>query len=108
MADGGAAGAGVSRRWPEAAARVPNWVYTDPDIFAREQERIFSGPSWLYTCLEAEIPNPGDFKRSRLGTREAVAVRNRDGAVTVLVNRCAHRSMQFGSGSVCICYSLTD
>ena len=95
MADGGAAGARVSRRWPEAAARVPNWVYTDPDIFAREQERIFSGPSWLYTCLEAEIPNPGDFKRSRLGAREAVAVRNKDGAINVLVNRCAHRSMQF-------------
>ena len=67
MADGGTAGAHVSWRWPEKAgdARVPNWVYTDPDIFAREQERIFSGPSWLYTCLEAEIPNPGDFKRSR-------------------------------------------
>ena len=85
----------MPRRWPEAAARVPNWVYTDPEIFAREQERIFSGPSWLYTCLEAEIPNPGDFKRSRLGAREVVAVRNRDGAVNVLVNRCAHRSMQF-------------
>jgi salicylate 5-hydroxylase large subunit len=95
MADGGAAGNGVSRRWPEAAARVPNWVYTDPDIYAREQELIFSGPSWLYTCLEAEIPNPGDFKRSRLGAREVVAVRNSDGAVNVLVNRCAHRSMQF-------------
>ena len=95
MADGGAAGAHVSWRWPEKAARVPNWVYTDPDIFAREQEQIFSGPSWLYTCLEAEIPNPGDFKRSRLGAREVVAVRNRDGAINVLVNRCAHRSMQF-------------
>jgi salicylate 5-hydroxylase large subunit len=95
MADGGAAGAHVSWRWPEEAARVPNWVYTDPDIFAREQERIFSGPSWLYTCLEAEIPNPGDFKRSRLGAREVVAVRNKDGMVNVLVNRCAHRSMQF-------------
>ena len=55
----------------------------------------FRGPSWLYACLEAEIPNPGDFKRSRLGAREVVAVRNRDGAINVLVNRCAHRSMQF-------------
>jgi salicylate 5-hydroxylase large subunit len=96
MADGGAAGEQLSRRWPEAgAARVPNWVYTDPEIFAREQERIFSGPSWLFTCLEAEIPNSGDFKRSRLGTREVVAVRDNEGAVRVLVNRCAHRSMQF-------------
>jgi salicylate 5-hydroxylase large subunit len=95
MADGGAAAELAARRWPETAARVPNWVYTDPDIFAREQERIFSGPSWLYTCLEAEIPDPGDFTRSRLGAREVVAVRDRDGAVNVLVNRCAHRSMQF-------------
>ena len=95
MADGGAASEGLPRRWPEAEARVPNWVYTDPDIFAREQELIFSGPSWLYTCLEAEIPNPGDFRRSRLGAREVIAVRNKDGAVAVLVNRCAHRSMQF-------------
>jgi salicylate 5-hydroxylase large subunit len=96
MADIEAAETRLSRRWPEAgAARVPNWVYTDPDIFAREQERIFSGPSWLYTCLEAELPNPGDFKRSRLGAREVVAVRNKDGAINVLVNRCAHRSMQF-------------
>jgi salicylate 5-hydroxylase large subunit len=96
MADGGTVGEHLSRRWPEGGdALVPNWVYTDPGIFAREQERIFSGPSWLYTCLEAEIPNPGDFKRSRLGVREVVAVRGRDGAVNVLVNRCAHRSMQF-------------
>ena len=96
MAEIGASGTRLSRRWPEAgAARVPNWVYTDPGIFAREQERIFSGPSWLYTCLEAEIPETGDFKRSRLGTREVVAVRNRDGAINVLANRCAHRSMRF-------------
>jgi salicylate 5-hydroxylase large subunit len=96
MADGGTTGETLTRRWPEpGAGRVPNWVYTDPEIFAREQERIFSGPSWLFTCLEAEIPNSGDFKRSRLGTREVVAVRDNEGAVRVLVNRCAHRSMQF-------------
>jgi len=96
MADGGTMRETLTRHWPEAGAgRVPNWVYTDPDIFAREQKLIFSGSSWLFTCLEAEIPNPGDFKRSRLGAREVVAVRNKDGAVNVAVNRCAHRSMQF-------------
>ena len=95
-ADGGNGFASGGRRWPEAgAARVPNWIYTDPEIFAREQERIFSGPNWLFACLEAEIPNPGDFKRSRLGQREVVAVRGPDGEINVLVNRCAHRSMQF-------------
>jgi salicylate 5-hydroxylase large subunit len=99
-ADGGAASNLAARRWPAAGeSRVPNWVYTDPDIFTREQERIFEGPSWLYACLDAEIPNPGDFTRSRLGTREVVAVRGADGQVRVLLNSCAHRSMQFCSGN---------
>ena len=85
----------VPRQWPDGAcSRVPNWVYTDPEIFAREMIAS-SGPSWLYVCLEAEIPNPGDYKRSQLGTREVVAVRGSDGAINVLVNRCAHRSVQF-------------
>src|SRR5580693_3823037 len=94
-ADGGALHPVSTRHWPAAGpSRIPNWVYTDPDIFAREQERIFQGPSWLYVCLDAEIPKPGDFTRSKLGTREVIAVRGADGAVNVLVNRCAHRSMQ--------------
>src|SRR3954470_12656231 len=90
----------VGREWPEAGeSRVPNWIYTDPEIFVREQERIFEGPNWLYVCLEAEIPNPGDFTRSRLGTREVVAVRDADRQIRVLVNSCAHRSMQFCSSN---------
>src|SRR5712691_10560544 len=84
------------RRWPDAGcSRVPNWVYTDPAIFAREEARIFEGVGWLYVCLEAEIAKPGDFKRSRLGTKEVIAVRDVSGEVNVLVNRCAHRSAQF-------------
>src|SRR3984957_2847354 len=85
----------TSRRWPDGGcSRVPNWIYTDPEIFARENDRIFGANDWLYVCLEVEIPNPGDYKRSQLGTREVVAVRSGDGAINVLVNRCAHRSMQ--------------
>src|SRR5437763_3161985 len=92
--------AAAGRRWPEAGpARIPNWVYTDPEIFALEQERIFAGEGWLYVCLEAEISNSGDFKRSRLGTREVVAVRGSSGEVNVLLNRCAHRSAQFCSAT---------
>jgi salicylate 5-hydroxylase large subunit len=85
-----------TRDWPnERWARVPNWAYTDKSVFAREQERIFEGASWCYVCLEAEIPNEGDFKRSQLGTKQVIAVRGADRAVSVIVNRCAHRSAQF-------------
>jgi salicylate 5-hydroxylase large subunit len=81
--------------WPsDDTSRVPNWIYTDPEIFTRERELVFGGNDWLYTCLEAEIPTPGNFKRVQLGNREVIAVRGNDGAINVLVNRCAHRSMQ--------------
>jgi len=49
--------------WPgEGTSRVPFQVYTDREIYALEQERIFQGPTWNFLCLEAEIPNPGDYK----------------------------------------------
>jgi salicylate 5-hydroxylase large subunit len=83
-------------RWPqEGCSRVPFWIYSDPTIYAREQERIFGGASWCYVGLSAEIPNPGDFKRSVIGDKPVVVARDRRGAIHAVVNRCAHRGVQF-------------
>ena len=50
------------RQWPaEGIARVPYWVYTDPEIYAREQERIFGGRE-----LELRRARGGDPERRRL------------------------------------------
>jgi len=82
--------------WPtEGNSRIPFWIYSDPAIYAREQARIFGGFSWSYVSLAAEIPNPGDFKRSWIGDKSVVVVRDRDGVARVLMNRCAHRGVQF-------------
>jgi salicylate 5-hydroxylase large subunit len=84
------------RTWPEPdATRLPYWVYSDPALYAREQERIFCGPTWNYVALEAEIPNAGDFKRTFIGDKSVVVVRDHDGGVNVVENRCAHRGAQF-------------
>ena len=49
--------------WPEEGiSRVPYWVYTDPEVYELEQQKIFRGPTWNYLGLEAEVPNAGDFK----------------------------------------------
>jgi salicylate 5-hydroxylase large subunit len=73
-----------SRTWPaEGAARVPFWVYTDQDVYAGEQERIFRGPNWSYVALEAEIPNPYDFIRANIGDKPVVATRDGNGSVNV-------------------------
>src|SRR5215470_14047015 len=79
-------------RWPaEGVTRVPYQVFTDPAIYAREQERIFRGPVWNYVGLEAELPNPGDYKATFVGDTPVVVSRDKDGTLHAFVNRCAHR-----------------
>jgi salicylate 5-hydroxylase large subunit len=86
----------IERRWPsEGTARVPYWIYSDRELYAREQERIFCGPSWSYVALEAEIPKAGDFKRTFVGDKSVVVLRDQDGGINVVENRCAHRGVQF-------------
>ena len=86
----------TSFAWPqEGVARVPYRIYSDPDIYRREQARVFGGKCWAYVALEAEIPHAGDFKRSFIGDKPVVVVRDADGAIHVFENRCAHRGVQF-------------
>jgi salicylate 5-hydroxylase large subunit len=77
------------------SSRIPARVYTDPDIYQRELERIFYGRHWSYVGLEVEVPAAGSFKRTTIGERSVIMIRNRDGQLNVLENRCAHRGMQF-------------
>lgn len=78
--------------WPEPGyTRVPYRVYTDEEIYRLEHERIFRGPIWNFICLEAEIPNRGDYRTSWIGEIPVVATRDGDGNLNVLINRCAHK-----------------
>ncbi|HJU16966.1 MAG TPA: Rieske 2Fe-2S domain-containing protein [Stellaceae bacterium] len=87
---GNAQGEPVS--WPSnSLSQVPFRVYTDPEQYRREIERIFKGPSWSFLCLEAEIPKPGDWVATTIGETPVVVARDKDGAVHAFVNRCAHR-----------------
>ena len=54
--------------WPEdSVARVPYWVYQDLENYTRELGRLFEGRTWNYVCLEADIPNKGDFRTNVVG-----------------------------------------
>jgi anthranilate 1,2-dioxygenase large subunit len=74
-----------------ALSEVPFRVYTDPEQYRIEQERIFKGPTWSYLCLTAEIPEPGDWVATTVGEVAVVVARGPDGAINAFVNRCAHR-----------------
>ncbi len=87
---------GAIHEWPAGGiSRIPYWLYSDPEIYAREQERIFCGPNWSYVALEAEIPKSGDYKRTFIGDKPVVVMRDEEGKVNVVENRCAHRGVQF-------------
>ena len=82
--------------WPAGDyTQIPFWLYTDPELFEREMARIFCGRSWSYVALEAELPEPGSYKTTRVGNRSIIVCRNRNGELRAFANRCAHRGVKF-------------
>jgi len=78
--------------WPEdSLARVPYWIYQDEPNYKREMERLFAGPTWNFVCLEADIPNKGDYRTNQIGEMPVIVVRDTDGRINCFENRCAHR-----------------
>ena len=71
--------------------RIPFGVFSDPEIYAREQARIYRGPTWNFVALEAEIPAPHDFKSTFVGDTPVVITRDAAGELHGWVNRCAHK-----------------
>jgi anthranilate 1,2-dioxygenase large subunit len=78
--------------WPTLDySRVPYRLYHDPEVYEREQRRIFQGPVWNYLGLDAEIPSPGDFRATYVGETPVIFNRDENGEAKAFVNRCAHR-----------------
>lgn len=70
--------------------RVHRRVYTDPDVFEVEMERLW-GRAWVYVCHESQIAEPGNYLTTTVGTRPVIATRDHEGKVNVLHNRCLHK-----------------
>src|SRR5437870_783734 len=70
--------------------RVHRRIYSDPDIFNLELERIF-GSAWIYVGHESQIKAPGDFVATRIGRKPLLLVRDAEGRIQLLHNQCAHR-----------------
>jgi methanesulfonate monooxygenase large subunit len=68
-------------------------VYTDPEVFAQEREKIFAC-TWKFACHESELPSPGDFRTLEHAGIPIVVVRGPDGTVRSFLNACSHRGAQ--------------
>jgi benzoate/toluate 1,2-dioxygenase alpha subunit len=70
--------------------RVHRDVYTDPEVFQLEMERLWSR-AWVYAGHASQIPREGDFLTVDIAGQPLIVLRHTDGSVRVLVNRCAHK-----------------
>jgi len=75
----------------DSLAEVPYEVFTSSEQYALETEQIFKGPIWNYLGLAQEAQNPGDYLTTAIGEIPIIVVRNLQGELRAMVNRCAHR-----------------
>ncbi|GIM91662.1 aromatic ring-hydroxylating oxygenase subunit alpha [Paractinoplanes toevensis] len=64
--------------------------YTDPSIFAAEQELIFE-QMWFCAARGEDIATPGAFRTVDVGRESLLITRAADGAARAFLNVCRHR-----------------
>ena len=82
--------------------RVHRDVYTDPGLFQLEMEQLWSR-AWVYVAHDSQVKQPGDYVTANIGTDPVVMVRQADGTVRVMRNRCSHKGAKLvsdGAGTV--------
>jgi methanesulfonate monooxygenase large subunit len=66
-------------------------IYSDPDIFREEQDKIFN-KSWIIACHESEIPNAYDYRTfTHPGGARLIVIRGDDMKPRSFYNICPHR-----------------
>jgi benzoate/toluate 1,2-dioxygenase subunit alpha len=71
-------------------------VYVDEEVFRLEMEHLYPN-SWVYVGHDSQVPNPGDYYGTTIGTQPILLVRHTDGTVKVLHNRCPHKGTRITS-----------
>ncbi|HEU0101019.1 MAG TPA: aromatic ring-hydroxylating dioxygenase subunit alpha [Mycobacteriales bacterium] len=67
--------------------------YTDPGVFAREQQHVFE-QMWFCAVRCSDLARPGAFQKVQIGRESVLVVRGRDGTLRAFLNICRHRGAQ--------------
>lgn len=68
-------------------ATLPGSSYTDPAIFALEQERIFE-TMWFCAARSSDLAKPGAFRTVDVGRESILITRARDNSIRAHFNVC--------------------
>jgi Rieske 2Fe-2S family protein len=72
---------------------LPGNYYTDPTIFAMEQDKVFES-MWFCAVRADDLDKPGAFKTVQVGRESVLLTRSRKGEVRAYFNVCRHRGAQ--------------
>ena len=78
--------ADITRAWT-----LPSYLYTKPDIFETEKERIF-WRSWQVVGHRDQVANAGDYFTTELAGEPLLFARGADGKLRGFYNVCRHRA----------------
>ena len=68
-------------------------LYIDQELFELEMTHLFAN-TWVYVGHASEVPKSGDYTTTTVGTQPVVMVRQGDGSIKVLHNRCPHKGVK--------------
>jgi glycine betaine catabolism A len=82
------------RRTAQISAQIPKSLaqkyFVSPEIFAEEQEKIFSN-NWLLVGHTSQLAKPGDYFLATISGESLIVVRDRRSQVRAFFNVCRHR-----------------
>jgi Rieske 2Fe-2S family protein len=72
------------------AETLPQRYFVSPEIFAKEQERIFSA-QWVLVGHQSQIARAGDYLVQEVAGESLIVLRDQQGEVRGFYNVCRHR-----------------
>ncbi|MEM6462035.1 MAG: aromatic ring-hydroxylating dioxygenase subunit alpha [Pseudomonadota bacterium] len=73
--------------------QVHSSLYFDEQIFEEELRRIWYG-GWVYVGHTSEVANKNDYVTKSIGPTAVLLVHDRNGEISLLLNKCPHRGNQ--------------
>jgi Rieske 2Fe-2S family protein len=73
-----------------AAKTLPQRYFVSAEVFAEEQERIFS-KQWLLVGHQSQIAEPGDYFLAQVAGESLIVIRDQKSQVRGFYNVCRHR-----------------
>lgn len=69
---------------------IDNRIHASEALWIEESEKIL-GRTWKFVCHASEVPEPYDFRTTKIAGKSIIVMRGGDGTVRSFFNACPHR-----------------